>query len=364
MKKIDYLDALRGLAIIGVLFVHCSQYGKPVFGFFKDSLAAGAYGVQLFFITSAFTLFYSNSVKSSTTADFFIRRFFRIAPMFYLGIIYYLWQNGTGPRYALGDASGISTANIISTFTFTNSFNPYWINSIVPGGWSIAIEFLFYALLPLFIFRVIKNLNSAIWLFLFSILISFICNSIFQFCIPISDERLWGDFLIMYFPAQLPVFSIGIIAFFLVIKKESIREINVVTLLIISTLTLLQLSTPLRFFSEAVKFSLIFGLLTIILSLKSFKIIVNPVIILLGKLSFSIYLSHFAVLHWMSKFDFVDFTERSLINYIIRLFIVIIISVFISIFTYTLIEKPFIRLGSKIIHFKSLNRSWKRHKSK
>lgn len=352
MKKIDYLDSLRGIAIILVIIVHTSQYGAAVLGFFKDSFEDGAYGVQLFFVASAFTLFLSNDSRKEENQirNFFIRRFFRIAPMFYIGILYYLWQNGFGSRYSLGDASEITSANIISTFTFTNSLNPYYINAIVPGGWSIAIEFLFYALLPLFIFKIVKNLNTAVWFFLASILFSFVCQAFFEKNILISDKRLWDDFLIMYFPAQLPVFSIGIITYFIIIKEEKLKDVNSLALLLICFLGLIQLSTPLIFFTETIIYSLFFGLLTFILSLRSYKLIVNPVIMLIGKLSFSIYLIHFAVLHWMKELDLVDFTERSLINFGIRFLIVLSASSAIAYITFNLIEKPFIRLGSKIIH--------------
>ena len=96
--KLKYIDALRGLAILGVLIVHCGGHGDN--GAIPQSLLAiisnGARGVQLFFIVSAFTLFLSMTHKyeqeKHPKLNFFIRRFFRIAPMYYIGIVYYLFQ--------------------------------------------------------------------------------------------------------------------------------------------------------------------------------------------------------------------------------------------------------------------------------
>src|SRR3569833_4791569 len=97
---------------------------------------------------SAFTLCYSynhrSAIDKSPLLSFYTRRFFRIAPLFYLAVIYYLWQDGFGPRYWLGDAPNITPANIAGNFVFLHSLNPYWINSIVPGGWSVFFVVFFF----------------------------------------------------------------------------------------------------------------------------------------------------------------------------------------------------------------------------
>ena len=111
--KLDYVDALRGMAILAVVLVHCDQHGTNVFPtIFHSIFSNGAMGVQLFYVRSAFTLFRSCDRRGGRelypNRNFFIRRFFRIAPMYWLGIAYYLWQNGRGPSFWLGDAPGIS----------------------------------------------------------------------------------------------------------------------------------------------------------------------------------------------------------------------------------------------------------------
>ena len=60
MKKLDYVDALRGIAILGVIMVHTSQYGHyNVPKIIANIIDQGARGVQLFYLASAFTLFLS-----------------------------------------------------------------------------------------------------------------------------------------------------------------------------------------------------------------------------------------------------------------------------------------------------------------
>jgi peptidoglycan/LPS O-acetylase OafA/YrhL len=169
VKNLKYIDALRGIAVLGVLMVHCSKFGANNYPFLLSKIFDnGAMGVQLFYVVSAFTLFLSVSFRSKNeknpNRNFFIRRFFRIAPLYYLAVLYYLYQDGTGPRLWLGDMNHISTANIASNFFFSHGINPYWINSIVPGGWSVSVEMFFYCLVP-FLASHLKNLNSAVLFF-------------------------------------------------------------------------------------------------------------------------------------------------------------------------------------------------------
>ena len=63
---------------------------KTIFGF-------GGYGVQLFFVASAMTLCMSlenNYGKSRWLMKYIVRRYFRIAPMYYLGRVLYfcVWR--------------------------------------------------------------------------------------------------------------------------------------------------------------------------------------------------------------------------------------------------------------------------------
>lgn len=90
IKKYDYIDALRGIAIALVVLVHASQSVKPLSDVLMRVMTEGARGVQLFYIASAITLCMSWSARREgdlrPVRDFYLRRIFRIAPMFYLGM--------------------------------------------------------------------------------------------------------------------------------------------------------------------------------------------------------------------------------------------------------------------------------------
>ncbi len=354
MKKLDYVDALRGLAILAVIMIHTTQSGSfHVPGFVGKITGQGPRGVQLFYLASAFTLFLSfkNRFAKETfpIRNFFLRRFFRIAPMYYLGICYYLIQEGLGPRYALGDETHITVLNILSNFTFLHAFNPYWINSVVPGGWSIGVEMIFYAVLP-FLFSKIKNITQAFNFFLVSLILKLVLHAIFKRFHLIGDERLWNDFLFFYFPSQLPVFILGVLMYFIVIEGESLTKISRGSLFVFIGLVIARFATGIpALFPSHILFGIGFLILGVFLSVNRFKLIVNPLINYIGKISFSMYLVHFEILHWLVFFNFIDYFENGVLNYVTRFLIVSTLTILVSTISYNLIEIPFQNLGKAII---------------
>jgi peptidoglycan/LPS O-acetylase OafA/YrhL len=159
------VDALRGLAILGVMLVHACLKVPNGLGKVRDFGAAGTYGVQLFFVVSAFTLCWSLRSRSRGERKplhaFFVRRVFRIGPLFWIAVAFYVWQSPEGR--AFWAPNGIGVPHVLSTLAFLHGWYPTTANSVVPGGWSIAAEFTFYLCLPLLFSRV-RSLSSALWL--------------------------------------------------------------------------------------------------------------------------------------------------------------------------------------------------------
>ncbi|WP_417557622.1 acyltransferase family protein [Mesoflavibacter zeaxanthinifaciens] len=354
--KLDYIDGLRGIAILLVVLTHTFQYStfydETVFSYV---IAQGARGVQLFFIVSAFTLFLSfNSRREKKELNiyknFFIRRFFRIAPLYYLGIIYFLLQDGLGKRYWLGDVDHISFLNILSNIFFFNDFNPYWITSVVPGGWSIGVEMTFYVFIPFLVLKV-TSLNKALIFTITSLIISIILNDYFSNNVLISSDRLWKEYLFFYFPNQLPVFGVGIILYYIIIKKETLSKITLyISLLLIVGIVCFFKSQ----IHSNIPFALIFFILIYILSKKHLKLFVNKLTIFLGKISYSAYLIHFAILHWLSSWNMlnvitVDSFYTYVFNFTFNLIMVLFLTALLSNLSHKYLELNFINYGRMLI---------------
>ncbi|MGE0636641.1 MAG: acyltransferase family protein [Bacteroidia bacterium] len=352
MKKLAYIDALRGFAVVLVIIVHSSQCGINNYGDVINRILSKAhYGVQLFYIASAFTIFlsYSNRINKehSPAKNFFLRRFFRIAPMFYITIIYYSWQSNSWSD----DFPDTYYSSTLSHIFFLHGLSPYWINSIVPGGWSIAVEMLFYLLIP-FLFYHIQNLNASIIFFLISLLFQYTINTFFIHFPLIENEDVWRNFLYYYFPNQLPVFALGIILFHWIQNKNAVFNTEPLILLLISILVFTQFYLEIIFIPNFIFISAGFVLFAYYLSTQKNSFFVNPVITFIGKVSYSMYLIHFAVLEFMIRLGVTDIFNNGnhyTLNFILRLCIVTIVTLTISTIFYYTVEKPMQKVGSKII---------------
>lgn len=346
--KFRYIDALRGIAILLVMMVHTSHYrtlsaNSDLISFFSF----GAKGVQLFFLLSAFTLFnsYNNThtTDTNTVRNFYIRRLFRIAPLYYLGILYYSWCNHNWDTTQIW--------NILSNVFFIHGVSPYWINNIVPGGWSITVEMVFYIFLPILV-RYIKTLNQALLFTILSYVLSMIIRVLLIKFVLIDDVKLWKEFSYYNFFTQLPAFGFGIIGYYLIIKKDF--RVSPITLLMVTGILFGQFLFG-GIIPNFILFCICFLLLTYILSIKEYVFFVNRFTVFLGRVSFSAYLTHFAVLYWIEKAQVVEFLVNThskyayVLSFSLRFAIMIMITAAISFLLYRLIEIPFIGFGQKLI---------------
>jgi exopolysaccharide production protein ExoZ len=118
--KIISLQYLRGLAVVLVLSQHTLSY----FG--------GAQGVDIFFIISGFIMMYIIGTTNQTASGFFLARFFRIAPSYYIvSVIYFLFGLAQNPTFS----------HFLYSFLFLKIKYP---EPILTVGWTLNYEFILY----------------------------------------------------------------------------------------------------------------------------------------------------------------------------------------------------------------------------
>ncbi|MGB5959907.1 MAG: acyltransferase [Coleofasciculaceae cyanobacterium] len=367
-RHLPWVDALRGLAIFGVLICHAGQQVENLPSFLGNLTYQGAVGVQLFYMISAFTLFLSltnrKKIEKKPLVNFFMRRFFRIAPLFYCAIVFYMLTTGMGPNYWIEDGKSITIPNLITHLTFTNGWNPYWINSLVPVGWSIAIEMPFYLIVP-YLFKKIKTINQAIWLTLIVLLLSKLVNYILSQNPLISDRQIWDLFLVYWLPSQLPFFALGIVLYFLLVDtiKQPSAQVFLKSQLKKTITPLFLISLSLAVFSYISKTQLgmlgfLYGIallsLAVFLSQHSVFWLVNKFWCYLGKISYSAYLTHLIVLYIIKNFLqkallLLNLNLPPTINLLLLLGFLLVGTIAISEITYKFIELPGLQLGRIII---------------
>jgi len=347
----QYLDALRGLAALLVLAIHLSALtvllGKYSFGF-------GAYGVQLFYILSALTLFLSSNQRFSTearpVAKFFLRRFFRIAPLFYLAVIIaYLFSDGVTYRLPV---SGVSINNIIAHFFFVFGFNKYWINSVIGVEWSIFCEVLFYLTLPL-VFKYIKSKKQALYLLGFSLLVYIVFKGA-VYLFNRGGDLLLAEWSSVFILSNYFYFALGILLYFIIRQPLRVRKAYLYfAWLVLFAGVILMITFGLAHFG-ALLFSVFAFLLVYLMSnnLPVNIIFNNRFTRFIGQISYSMYLWHYLVLGWFAKYlinpNSAFFASHPPIR-IGSIILVIFSVVFISYLSYILIEKPSINLGRRLI---------------
>ena len=359
--RYPFIDSLRCIAILGVMVAHCSQQIRGLPEWFQALAIQGSRGVQLFFIASALTLFLSinnrSKKESAATYNFFIRRFFRITPLFYMAIILYTSLDGFSPREWAPE--GITWLHIVSTFTFTNGWHPTYITSVVPGGWSIAVEMTFYLFVP-FLYKKIKNMSTGLWatliILFISMLVQFIATKWISLIFHIKYVYLVKPFTFLWFPTQAPIFFLGIILYFLL--KEKLDDTNHGSRLILNrTPELFLMISIYLFFALAFgDFPLIprhflygisFVTLSYALAINPYHLFVNRTICYIGKISFSVYIWHFIPIRIMNKKMpiMVDLIPQSNMRFLVFFIITVITAVFIASFSYKYIEVPGMKLG-------------------
>ncbi|MDB5120209.1 MAG: Peptidoglycan/LPS O-acetylase OafA/YrhL, contains acyltransferase and SGNH-hydrolase domain [Sphingobacteriales bacterium] len=347
-QKIKYIDSLRGIAILMVIFCHSHPYIAELYNvvlppFFEIIVTNGDKGVTLFFLMSAFTLCLSFNYKTETERDpvrnYFIRRIFRIVPLYYFILLLTLLLNVNSP----------SISSIIANFLFLHGLSPYWVNSTFPGGWSVGIEVLFYLVFPVLFYK-IKSLTNLINLILFCLIISKLVLSFMTKNNPIEDGALWKVFVYENFISQLPVFLIGMCLFKIQYKKEIFdKDLTMYKSLLFTAAIILIHLLGGNIFKSHYLFAIAFAIAAYGLSKWQPQVIVNNLTIWIGKLSYSIYLIHLLIAKLLVKYHLIYSSSDVILDVFIRFFILLSTSTILAWLTNRLIELPFQALGKRLI---------------
>jgi len=337
--------------------VHSSQWISPTAYILSDIAAEGARGVQLFFMASSLTLFLSMASRKDQekrfVLAFFIRRFFRIAPAFYLAIIFYNYGGISAARYWA--PNGLEWWYIPLTAFFLNGWHPETITSVVPGGWSIAVEMTFYLFVP-YLFSKLNSIKStlvALFLILvFSRVTSIAITSILSPYYSDTHQYLVSSFSFLWFFSQLPIFILGILLYHL-INKYPKNDNRMALFLLFSSLYLFALLLTAKTFSNLFPKHFLYGIAFLLFALslhyRSPKFFVNRFTVLIGRLSFSIYLVHFMVLSLMKSVFSDGFFLNGNLGFILAFSLVMALSICFSYITHKTVEIPGINLGKHVI---------------
>lgn len=355
-KRIESLQALRGLAAILVMLFHYRFYlrsqvenGTTIW----DALFGwGIIGVDIFFIISGFIMVYTTQNYTQSlfsTKRFLINRAIRIFPMYYVGLLITFLLSGAMSTFHYPE----KVQNLLSALTFTvykTDITPHYIDD---GGmynirWTLNYEVYFY-------------IAFSVCLLVKHRLLALIGFSALMICLIPAIAGFQPTTSIQGYPFHSPTlglltnpvfleFIIGAIVGYLYLKLKNITsstKIQAIASFISLSLFMYVIygiyNESLRAFNT--ESAIILGIFILFITLADplLKKYIPHILTYLGDISFSLYLLHGAIGSAVMKR--MELFELSNYKGIVTVVIAISLSIFISHLTHKYIE---IRLTRKL----------------
>ena len=394
-----FLDGLRVIFALWVVLDHFyayiggSNYMHIPFG---EQLLNGSIPVSGFMIITGFLMMYHYLLRqeieppnrSFTIFHFWLRRLFRLYPIYLIAIIIAFFTNPIRDKYSIfileyftnGNLNGYgemlthsiyypSIGDFISHLTFLHGLIPQYVVSILGPAWSLSLEMQFYILFPflflLFFFNKKRIDLSVTFLLLITTIVSLIMPFIFGIY---STKGLLTTFpqpsVILY---QLPLFVYGMLLATVALKKVKwnfliLGVISValtqgkITVLIVIMLTVLM-------FLDVIK-EKVFIIRPFYKILKRVNDLLSSTMANFGaNLSYSVYLLHLILLPFVVGITIyllsLVTTNKSIVV-VISLIMFLFINIIISYWLYFKIELRFIKWGKTVLNSNKLKKDNKK----
>lgn len=331
MNRISYLDGFRGVAVLLVVLFHLGV------------INSGFSGVELFFVISGFIITLLilkeyTETESLNIKQFFIRRISRIYPSLLVTILGTLFLFINFPVYSIYEkvtSQGVFSALGVENFYELFHSLGYWergVKSPLLHMWSIGIELQFYLFWPFIMKYLLKSqLNEPKgkekvqqWLLAMAVILGI--GTVFA--------SSYLSFNQMYYNPLTRIFSfviggmVGVVLFNAEKKKlkgQSLMISGLILSLSYLSWAYFDVGNLLLFKGVIIIFSGLFASLIYLAGVTETRIInyvfENPVLLFIGKISFSLYLVHMPVIFFLSSDAILKLTGVSLHsqNYVLQL---------------------------------------------
>ncbi|MBX3066184.1 MAG: acyltransferase [Anaerolineae bacterium] len=190
--RIDYIDGIRGLAALAVVFVHVFEaFGLDMHwaGIISDGRLTGqgidryiptinsltrygAYAVELFIVVSGYSLMLAiaksaDGKPKGGLRGYFTRRIRRIWPPYYaalgIGLLLIALIPAMNTKQNIWWDQALPAFRpdvIVSHLLFLQHLSPDWLQKINPAMWTIAIEEMIYLIFPFFLLPIWRRWGS------------------------------------------------------------------------------------------------------------------------------------------------------------------------------------------------------------
>jgi peptidoglycan/LPS O-acetylase OafA/YrhL len=356
-RYFDTLDALRFLSFVKIFLLHLPITAFPWFNFFREG---GDIGVSFFFVLSGFLITYFLLEEKTRTGEivlkkFYLKRFLRIWPLYYLMVAFafctpYLLQlmglsysnEGYQPQWLM-TILFLENYQMLQTGEFPN------VSPLVVM-WTLCVEEHFYIIWGLLLYFI--RLRYFLLLLLVCIMVSCIARYIF----------ISNGWMTIEISTNLIYFSFGALpAYLLVIKKTVFEEMmNKIPVLVkyffvigttIYVLISPHITYPLKTWVEPLLFGILFSMLiAIVIPLDTrIKIRKEHILSQLGLYSYGLYLYHTIIINLLVQlFLRWNLSLQKTHNAIFFSVFSMALTIMVSLASYWLFERYFLRLKSRL----------------
>jgi peptidoglycan/LPS O-acetylase OafA/YrhL len=360
-----YLDSLRGLAALSVVLSHfVGAYSlTPSLGWLEESpfhiFYDGFAAVSLFFVLSGFVLsrrYFEEEIEFRPIA-YIVARFFRIFPPFLVILLasaglatLSVWFPPSTPsasKWLESFWSGnLTLANLLDQARFIQP--AAGLPVYVPQAWTLGFELLLSSLVP---FMAVLLRKGWAWLGLFLILLLVYFNAsdfLIQFAMGVvlafglsRVRKLWST---VGRGSRIGIFGLGIVLYtFRFTLPLYLEHILGHPVPIVGTNRFIWFATGLGS-------TILVG--SLLCSRRFQSVLEFPPLRFLGRVSYSIYLVHFAILITCVPWAISIGTHLGLdstVNLALGVFVLVGFTIAISAFTFRYIEAPSVALGKAVL---------------
>lgn len=338
---------MRGFASQAVIIFHFFAISAVLrTSWFANIPLSWNTGVDFFFVLSGFLL----SIPfiqpgKQDPKSYYVRRAFRILPVYYLSL--------AGAVFIF--SRGASIHQITLSLFFLQNFSPSTFDSINGVYWTLVIEEIFYATLPVFIYFFMKQR----WIYSLPICIAFSTSYRVIVYLHYFDDLHSLNFYLWQYPSYIEHYAIGATLANLFVygkiyarKYSSSKPLALTCALLIATMYIMGsrylvngYDFPIANIVMAWEYGgVLYFTLTSPLSSYLRSLFTNPVALFAGKVSYSAYVWHLPI-----EAFFIFTLKLPLLEWIAVSYFV---SMSIAVLSYYYVEKPFLSFRNRFVKVK------------